>query len=137
MSYRIGKVPTRRNPTLPSLLALAAGVLVFAGGVTLARSWLPEWRSGPLPAKAFYAGRFQELAQRVGARLAGGEPRVYLSNRQKDLQQKPRLLDPFDAATAVALGGGVLVEVRQPAVLPGADRSQELIVDRPPTDTCE
>ncbi|HEY2295279.1 MAG TPA: PP2C family protein-serine/threonine phosphatase [Thermoanaerobaculia bacterium] len=121
-------MPTKRNPTLPSLLALAAGVLVFAGGVTLARSWLPEWRSGPLPAKAFYAGRFQELAQRVGARLAG-EPRVFLSNRQKDLEQKPRLLDPFDAATAVALGGGVLVEVREPAVLPGAHRSQELIVD--------
>ncbi|HEY4573463.1 MAG TPA: hypothetical protein VIJ26_05865, partial [Thermoanaerobaculia bacterium] len=105
-------MPTQRNPTLPSLLALAAGVLVFAGGVTLARIWLPEWRSGPLPAKTFYAGRFQDLAQRAGARLAGGGPRVFLSNRQKDLDQKPRLLDAFDAATAVSLGGGVLVEAR-------------------------
>src|ERR1700761_2669088 len=98
MAYRIGKVPMKRNPMLPSLLALAAGILVFAGGVTLARSWLPEWVSGPLPPKTFYAGRFQDLAQRAGARLAGGGPRVSLSNRQKDLEQKPRLLDAFDAA---------------------------------------
>ena len=118
---------------LPSLLALALGVLVFAGGAVLARSWLPEWISGPLPSKTFYAGRFQELAQRAGARLAGGGSRVSLSNRQKDLEQKPRLLDAFDAATAASLGGGLLVEVRQPAILPGLRRAQELIVELLPS----
>jgi serine phosphatase RsbU (regulator of sigma subunit) len=133
MAYRIGKVPTQRNSTLPLLLALALGTLVLTGGVILARSWLPEWVSGPLPEKRFFAGRFQEMAQRVGARLASGEPRVSLSNRQKDLEQKPRLLDAYDAATAAALGGGLLVEVRQPAVLPGVRRAQELIVELLPS----
>jgi serine phosphatase RsbU (regulator of sigma subunit) len=118
---------------LHPLLALALGILVFAGGVTLARNWLPEWCSGPLPPKTFFAGRFQDLAQRAGARLAGGGPRVSLSNRQKDLEQKPRLLDAFDAATAAALGGGLLVEVRQPAVLPGIRQAQELIVELLPS----
>ncbi|MFL6234754.1 MAG: PP2C family protein-serine/threonine phosphatase, partial [Thermoanaerobaculia bacterium] len=121
-------MPTNRNPTLHPLLALALGILVFAGGVTLALRWLPDWCTGPLPSKAFFAGRFRELAPRAGARLAGGAPRVSFNNRQKELEKKPRLLDAFDAATAASLGGGLIVEVRQPAVLPGARQARELIV---------
>src|SRR3954447_24340585 len=128
MAYRIDKVPTNRNPTSYLLLALVLGALVFAGGVTLARSWLPEWRPAHLPEQAFFAGRFQDLARRAGARRAGGGPRVFLDNRKKDLDRDWRRLDAFDPGTAASLGGGLLVEVRQPAVLPGTGRTQELIV---------
>jgi hypothetical protein len=126
-------VTTKRNPLLSPLLALALGAVIFAGGVTLARSWLPEWRSGPLPDQRFFAGRFQDLAQRLGARLAGGEPRVSLDNRDKDLERISRHLDAFDPGTAVTLGGGLLVEVRQPATLPGFRWPQELIVELLPS----
>jgi hypothetical protein len=122
-------VPTKRNPLASTLLALALGVLVFAAGVILARSWLPEWRSPDLPARSFFTARYQELARRAGARLTGAAPRVALGTRQKDLSRsEAAILDRSTPDAAVALGNGLLVEVRQQATLPGIQGTQELLV---------
>jgi serine phosphatase RsbU (regulator of sigma subunit) len=131
MAYRMAKVLTKRNSTLQSLLALALGVLVFAGGVVLARDWLAKWHTGRLPEPGFYAGRYRELTGRAGAPLAPGEPRV--SFHEVDESGDPgasRLEAALSPDGVTALGGGVLVQVRQQAELPGAGKeTRELAID--------
>ena len=122
-------MPTKRNPLAASLLALALGALVFAAGVTLARQWLPEWRTGPVPGKRLFVERYLELTRRVGARLIGAAPQASLATRAKDLGRTERaVLDRVSPEDAAALGNGLLVEVRQQASLPGVDRVQELLI---------
>ncbi|HET9212558.1 MAG TPA: SpoIIE family protein phosphatase, partial [Thermoanaerobaculia bacterium] len=124
-------MPTKRNPPLYSLLALTLGVLVFAGGVVLARAWLAKWHTGRLPEPGFYAGRFRELTGRAGARLAPGEPRV--SFHEIDESGNPeasRLEGGLSPDAVTALGGGLIVQARQQAALPGAGKeTRELVID--------
>jgi serine phosphatase RsbU (regulator of sigma subunit) len=131
MAYRIGKVPTKRNSTLPSLLALALGVLVFAGGVVLARDWLAKWHTSRLPEPGFYAGRFRELTGRAGARPAPGEPRVsFYEIEENGNPEGSRLEATLSPDAVTALGGGILVQARQQAALPGAAKeTRELAID--------
>jgi Stage II sporulation protein E (SpoIIE) len=131
MAYRIGKVPTKRNPTLPPLLALALGVLVFAGGIALARDWLAKWHTGHLPEPGFYAGRFRELTGQAGARPVPGEPRVsFYEIDENGSPEASRLEAALSPDAVAALGGGILVQVRQQAALPGAGKeTRELAVD--------
>ena len=133
MAYGIGRVPMKRNPVFPLVLALAIGVLVFAAGVTLARAWLPEWRTSHLPERSFFVDRYRELARRAGARLSEGGARVSLTNRLEELKPEGERLDAFDLETAVTLGGGLLVQVKQQAVLPGGKTAKELIVSYLPS----
>jgi len=131
MPYRIGKVPTKRNSTLPSFLALALGVLVFAGGVVLARDWLAKWHAGHLPEPSFYAGRYREVTGRAGARPAPGDPRVsFYEIEENGNPEGSRLEATLSPDGVTAFGGGILVQARQQAVLPGAGKeTRELAID--------
>jgi hypothetical protein len=118
-----------RADNLRLLLTLALGALALAAGIVLALSWLPELRTRDLPEKRLFVERYRELAQRAGARLVGAAPRVDLGTRQKDLSRsESSALDRLSPDDAVALGNGLLVQVRQPASLPGVTRTQELFV---------
>jgi hypothetical protein len=120
-------IPSRPSLRLPALLAL--GALALAAAVGMARAWLPEWRGGPLPEKRFFAERYRALARQAGARLDPGEPRLALTVHDKDTAPRRSRLDGLSADAATALGGGLLVEVRQPAALAAGGKRQELIVE--------
>lgn len=125
---------TRSPKLLPAMLALALGALLFAGGVVLARAWLPEWRTARLPEQRLFIDRYRELARRAGARLAPGEPRVAFVRPDKDpSSQASRLLDAASPDAAADLGAGLLVQVRQSASLVGiANQTNELKIDFTP-----
>ena len=110
------------------LALLALGALVLAAAVGMARAWLPEWRSASLPEKRFFAERYRELARRAGARLGPGAPRMALTVHDQETGLRRSRLDGLSADSVTALGGGLLVEVRQPAALASGKR-QELIVE--------
>jgi hypothetical protein len=72
--------------------ALAAGGLLFALGLALARARVPEWRLGPLPDQRTLGRELQDFAARCGLRLVGETPRVTLcerSLRQRVMQELP------------------------------------------------
>ncbi len=122
---------TPSRPPLRLLALLALGALALAAAVGMARAWLPEWRSGSLPEKRFFVERYRELARQAGARLEPGEPRAELTVHDKAANPHGRRLDALSAGAAeavTALGGGLVVEVRQPAALASGKR-QELIVE--------
>jgi serine phosphatase RsbU (regulator of sigma subunit) len=131
MSYRIDKVPTKRTSTLPSLLALALGVLAFAGGVVLARAWLPKWHTGHLPEPRFYAERYREITRRAGVRLDPGAPRVaFYEIEESGHPEASRLEADLSPDAVTALGGGLLVQVRQQGSLPGGrEEAREFVID--------
>ncbi|HEY0511983.1 MAG TPA: PP2C family protein-serine/threonine phosphatase [Thermoanaerobaculia bacterium] len=121
-----------RSPILRQLSLLALGALVFAGGVILARAWLPEWRTDLL-GKRFYVERYRELARRVGARPAGQLQVAFTRPEQETSNRAARRLDALSPDAAAELGAGLLVQVRQPASLAGiANQTNELILDFTP-----
>ncbi|HSU81093.1 MAG TPA: SpoIIE family protein phosphatase, partial [Thermoanaerobaculia bacterium] len=78
-------VHTRRNLLLGAVL----GLLALMAGVTLAESFLPEWRAGEPPRPAALRERYREKAARAGFILEPGEPRTLLVTRG------PEQLDSF------------------------------------------
>jgi hypothetical protein len=117
------------------LLLVALGLLVFAGGVTLARSWLPEWHTGRLPGKRFYVDRYRELVRRAGARPASAAPQVsFASTPEKETSSRAaRMLDTLSPGAAADLGAGLLVQVGQAASFSGiAGGTNELSVNFTP-----
>src|SRR5262245_57504439 len=102
---------TPRSTILRPLAALARRSLARAGGVALARVWLPEWLAGPLPDQRVFVERYRKLAQRAGIRLPAEEPRVSLAGRDKDMKLRDAALDRLDPGQAAAVGAGMLVEV--------------------------
>ncbi len=118
-----------RANDLRLLLTLALGALALAAGIALALAWLPEFRTRDLPEPGLFVERYRQLAQLAGARLTGASPRVDLGTRQKDLSRsESAALDRLGPEDAAALGNGLLVQVRQPAFLPGVNHTQELLV---------
>jgi stage II sporulation SpoE-like protein len=93
------------------LLALAVGALIFATGTILARQWLPEWQSAPLPAKSVFVQRYQELARAAEIRLDPGEPKVSFSKPDKNLRGDEATFDRLTARQAADLGGGLVLRV--------------------------
>jgi len=119
-----------RNPKLlSSLAALALGALLFAGGVVLARAWLPKWHADRLPEQRFFIDRYRELAQRAGVRLTPGDPSVSFQGLDKNGTPEASRLDGLSPDAATALGGGLIVQVKQPASLGGTEAvKQQLII---------
>lgn len=99
-----------RSPSFRPLTALVAGLLLFVGGIALARLWLPEWREGPSD-KAFYVQRYRELAQRAGVRLAPGAPAVSLTDESPERSSSSES-DPT---------AGLRIQVSGTGTLPGAE----------------
>jgi Stage II sporulation protein E (SpoIIE) len=120
---------TPRSASLRPFAALALGLLALAGGVALARAWLPVWLAGSLPDEPFFTERYRELADRAGLRLAAGEPRVSLVGRDENLGPNDAVSDRLSPEQAAAAGEGLLVRVAQSAFRPAAqDRKKEFAV---------
>ncbi|HEX4496540.1 MAG TPA: SpoIIE family protein phosphatase [Thermoanaerobaculia bacterium] len=119
----------KRNPLLPPLLALLVGATVLAGGIVLARAWLPEWHSSDIPPQRFFADRYRDLAERAGARLDPGEPRVSFAQVEKSSAPKPWLLDGLGPDAAAELGAGRIIRVQQRATLAGSGGTTPLAID--------
>lgn len=110
------------------LLAVGAGLLVFALGVALALSALPEWRTGPLPPRSFFRARFQEMVRRAGCQPAG-EPEVSLGSRDNRFLQaiyahRGKQASAWFAGTRT----GLLAEVSQTVHRPGDALDQTFVV---------
>ncbi|HEX6862578.1 MAG TPA: hypothetical protein VF414_07180, partial [Thermoanaerobaculia bacterium] len=58
---------------LPVVLLL--GALALAGGLALARLWLPEWQGTAVPDETRFVSRYREIARKAGIDLEPGEPR--------------------------------------------------------------
>ncbi|HET8797800.1 MAG TPA: PP2C family protein-serine/threonine phosphatase [Thermoanaerobaculia bacterium] len=67
-----------RSPRSRLLLLLLLGVVVFAGGVSVAFLRLPEWRNRDVPDAALFEARTRETARRAGFAIES-IPRVQLS----------------------------------------------------------
>ncbi len=122
-----------RSPTLRLLLILGLGGLVLAGGIMLARDWLPEWHSGLL-SKDAYAQRYRDLATRGGVRLAAGEPGVSLAGEgsEEDSNRTAERLDRSGVERSARLGAGLRIAVTQRGILPGETAERRLRIDLAP-----
>lgn len=115
------------SPSRRLIAALLLGLLTFAGGLVLARAWLPEWQLAGLRGQDFYAARYRELAGRLGVRLAPGRPRVQVVVSDEHVGAAPAGGREPGAATGV--GPQARVQVVQSAVWPAAgEQAQDLIM---------
>ena len=116
-----------RSEKILPLTALVLGALILAGGVVLARRWLPEWY-GDFPERSFFIQRYQELARQVGFRPGREEPRAVLAmgtgNDSEGLNEEE--LDKLEPSRAFAIGAGGHVRVRRNGFLPGDRRTFHL-----------
>lgn len=120
------------SPSRPLFAILLLGALALAAGVTLARSWLPEWQPG-VRDKSFYVQRYKELARTAGIRLTPGEPRATLTvqeDREDDEQSKR--LDNLGAEKEAALGEGARIKVAHSGTPPGTDNPREILIELSP-----
>ena len=119
---------------LPVVLLL--GALTLAGGLALARLWLPEWQGTAVPDEARFVSRYQELARQAGIALEPGEPRVQLAtgSSTENLPGEDQYLDRYaptvDPRTA---GRGTRVRLAHEGTLPGDPKLRELVVDLSPS----
>jgi hypothetical protein len=88
---------------LPTTAALAAGALLLALGVALARARLPEWRLGRLPDRQVLAREVAAIAARCGLRPVGGRPRfaVVEASQRRRLGKEMALTSAVPSAAVV------------------------------------
>jgi serine phosphatase RsbU (regulator of sigma subunit) len=122
-----------RSPAFRPLLILGLGALALAGGIALARAWLPEWHSG-LGSKAAYVQRYRDLAARAGVRLTRGEPQVSLVGDEDEERSHPRAerLDPAGVNQQARLGAGLRISIVHRGILPGETAARRLQIDLAP-----
>ena len=119
---------------LPVVLLL--GALTLAGGLALARLWLPEWQGTAVPDEARFVAHYRELARQAGIALEPGEPRVQLAtgSNTENLPGEDQYLDRYapqvDLRTA---GRGTRVRLAHEGTLPGDPKLRELVVDLSPS----
>jgi serine phosphatase RsbU (regulator of sigma subunit) len=111
------------------LLGIVLGLAVFAAGLALAQTFLPEWREmRPRPRQVFRE-RFGELAARAGFALEPGEPQIRLVTRSSQEYEPYRTLGDRGTDWLLATHTGIRVEVAQTARHPEARREGRLAVD--------
>ena len=97
-------MPSPPNPSIFPWRALVLGLAVFAIGLVVAHTTLPEWRQGPLPAEEIVTDRVDEALSELGLKrlgaveytIGGGTKRAYerlgagavdwLTERQRGLE---------------------------------------------------
>ncbi|HVR11551.1 MAG TPA: PP2C family protein-serine/threonine phosphatase [Thermoanaerobaculia bacterium] len=94
-----------------ALAALAAGALLFAAGMALARARLPEWRPGPLPDRQVLEREFAAFTARCGLRPLGVGPRLLVVESSRRRRAGAEL--PLTSAAASAT---VAISATQQAV---------------------
>src|SRR3954468_8880635 len=123
----MGTSPPARKGIL--LLGVVLGLAIFAAGLALARTYLPEWREmRPLPRQVFRA-RFAETAARAGFVLDSGEPRVRLVTRSVLDYEPFRGMGDVGTKWLLATHTGIRVEVSQDVHHPGIRAEGRLMVD--------
>jgi hypothetical protein len=87
---------------LPTTAALAAGALLLAIGLALARARLPEWRLGQLPDRRVLAREYAAIAVRCGLRPVGARPRfaVIETSQRRRLSKEMALTSAVPSAAA-------------------------------------
>lgn len=119
---------------LPAVLLL--GALALAGGLALARLWLPEWQGTAVPDETRFVSRYRELARQAGITLEPGEPRVQLATGSSNdaFPADDRYMDRYGPeAHSRATGRGTRVRLAQEGTLPGDPKLRELVIDVSPS----
>lgn len=115
---------------LPAVLLL--GALALAGGLALARLWLPEWQGTAVPDEARFVSRYRELARRAGITLEPGEPRVQLATPSNDgFPADDRYME--SSGPEPGTSRGARVRLAQEGTLPGDRKLRELVIDVSPS----
>ena len=118
---------------LPAVLLL--GALALAGGLALARLWLPEWQGTAVPDEARFVSRYREIAREAGIRLEPGEPRVQLATGSAGdtMPADDRNLDRYGPGVRLrGAGRGTRVRLAQEGSLAGDPKLRELVLDLSP-----
>lgn len=116
---------------LPAVLLL--GALALAGGLALARLWLPEWQGTAVPDEARFVAQYRELARKAGIALEPGEPRVQLATPSSDGGFPAD--DRYSRESAAPEPGAsreARVRLAQEGRLPGDRETRELRIDVSP-----
>ncbi|HSN88457.1 MAG TPA: PP2C family protein-serine/threonine phosphatase [Thermoanaerobaculia bacterium] len=121
------------SPALRLTAALAVGILVFAAGLMLARTWLPAWQPEPLPEERFFVERYRELARRAGVRLEPGEPRVSLTTEESNSPGKGKELDRLGPEELFSLGAGARIRIVHQAVRAEEGTPRQFLVQLSPS----
>ena len=118
---------------LPVVLLL--GALALAGGLALARLWLPEWQGTAVPDESRFIRRYRELARQAGVTLEPGEPRVQLATGSGDgLSEDERQMDRISRELQLrGAGRGTRVRIAQEGTLEGDRKLRELAIDLSPS----
>lgn len=115
---------------LPVVLLL--GALALAGGLALARLWLPEWQGTAVPDEARFVSAYRELAGKAGIALEPGAPRVQLATPSNDgFPADDRYVE--SATPESGTGRGARVRLAQEGTVPGDRKLRELVVDLSPS----
>lgn len=115
---------------LPVVLLL--GALALAGGLALARLWLPEWQGTAVPDEARFVSQYRELARRAAITLEPGEPRVQLATPSNDgFPADDRYVESPIPETGPSRGARV--RLAQEGTLPGDGKVRELVIDMSPS----
>lgn len=122
---------TSRTPFLRLPVALLLGALVLAGGLALARLWLPEWQGSAVPGEAGFVERYRSLARQAGVTLEPGEPRIVLATGGNDgFSADDRTMDRYDPELHNrGTGRGIRVRVAQEGTLGKDGPTRELSID--------
>ncbi|HET9228040.1 MAG TPA: hypothetical protein VFR31_15300, partial [Thermoanaerobaculia bacterium] len=119
---------------LPVVLLL--GALALAGGLALARLWLPEWQGTAVPDEARFVSRYRALADRAGIALEPGEPRVQLAtgSSTENMPGEDRYLDRFGSELDLRTAGrGTRVRLAHEGTLANDPKLRELVLDLSPS----
>ncbi|MFP5284547.1 MAG: hypothetical protein ACLGI9_02300, partial [Thermoanaerobaculia bacterium] len=118
---------------LPVILLL--GALALAGGLALARLWLPEWQGTAVPDESRFIRRYRELARQAGITLQPGAPRVQLATGSGDgMPEDDRRMDRISRELQLrGAGRGARVRLAQEGTLAGDRKLRELTIDLSPS----
>jgi hypothetical protein len=100
--------------------AAVAGAALLALGLALAAARLPEWQSGPIPAKSWFAARYRLLAARAGIPLGPERPALYLETKSDETRLAGEAAHGAGGDPTITPGGSLYITASQMVSSPGA-----------------